>query len=94
VGSGKGGVCCYKGLDVVFIFFNQQLHSSLLPLPLLPPAFTIPSILNNQFKALPAAIMAKGDSKKRAEMMAKEWKKSRITTRSLNDIVGMGLLHN
>jgi hypothetical protein len=38
--------------------------------------------------------MVKSDSKKRAEMMAKEWKKSRSTTRSLNDLVGMGLLHN
>jgi len=63
-------------------------------LPLLPPAFAILSILNNQFKALPTATMAKGDSKKRAEMMAKEWKKSQSTTRSLNDLVRMGLLHN
>ena len=38
--------------------------------------------------------MAKSDAKKRAEMMAKEWKKSRSNTRSLNDLVGMGLLHN
>jgi len=38
--------------------------------------------------------MAKSDSKKRAEMIAKEWKKSRSTTRSLNDLVGMRLLHN
>jgi len=38
--------------------------------------------------------MAKGDSKKRAELMAKEWKKSRSNTRSLNDLVGMGPLHN
>jgi hypothetical protein len=38
--------------------------------------------------------MAKSDSKKRAEMMAKEWKKSRCTTRSLNDLIEMGLLHN
>jgi len=38
--------------------------------------------------------MAKSDSKKRAELMAKEWKKSRSNTRSLNDLVGMGLLHN
>ena len=38
--------------------------------------------------------MAKSDSKKRAEMMAKEWKKSQCTTRSLNDLVEMGLLHN
>jgi len=38
--------------------------------------------------------MAKSDSKKRAKMMAKESKKSRSTTRSLNNLVGMGLLHN
>ena len=38
--------------------------------------------------------MAKSDSKKRAEMMEKEWKKSRSTTRSLNDLVRMGLLLN
>jgi hypothetical protein len=38
--------------------------------------------------------MAKSDSKKRAEMMAKEWKKSWSSTRSLNDLVGIGFLHN
>jgi len=38
--------------------------------------------------------MVKSDSKKRAEMMAKEWKKSRSTTRSLNDLVEMGLVHD
>jgi len=38
--------------------------------------------------------MAKSDSKKRAEMMAKEWKKSQSTTRSLNDLIRMGLLHD
>ena len=38
--------------------------------------------------------MAKSDAKKRAEMMAKEWKKSRSNTRSLNDLVRKGLLHN
>ena len=38
--------------------------------------------------------MAKGDSRMRAGMMAKEWKISRSSTRSLNDLVGMGLLHN
>jgi len=38
--------------------------------------------------------MAKSDSKKRAEIMAKEWKKSRSSTRSLNHLVEMGLLHN
>ena len=38
--------------------------------------------------------MAKSDSKKRVELMAKEWKKSRSSVRSLNDLVGMGLLHS
>jgi len=38
--------------------------------------------------------MAKSDTKKRAEMMAKEWNKSRCIARSLNDLVEMGLLHN
>jgi hypothetical protein len=38
--------------------------------------------------------MAKSDAKKRADMMAKEWKKSRSNTRSLNDLAEMGLLHN
>jgi len=33
--------------------------------------------------------MAKSDSKKRAELMAKEWQKSRSSTRSLNDLVGI-----
>ena len=31
---------------------------------------------------------------KRAEMMAREWKKSRSTMKSLNELVKMGLLHN
>jgi len=38
--------------------------------------------------------MAKSDAKKRAKMMAKDWKKSRCTTRSLNNLVEMGLLDN
>ena len=38
--------------------------------------------------------MAKSNAKNRAEMMAKEWKKSRSNKRSLNDLVEMGLLHN
>jgi len=38
--------------------------------------------------------MTKSDAKQRAEMMAKEWKKSRSNTRSLNDLVEMALLHN
>jgi len=38
--------------------------------------------------------MAKSDAKKRAEMMAKEWNKSQSNTRSLNELVENGLLHN
>ena len=38
--------------------------------------------------------MAKSDSKKRAEMMAKEWKKSKSTTKSSNELVEMGHQHN
>jgi hypothetical protein len=38
--------------------------------------------------------MAKSDSKKRAEMMAKEWKKSKSTAKSINELVEMGHLHN
>ena len=48
----------------------------------------------SQLAVVPAASMAKSDSKKRAELMAKEWKKSRSSARSLNDLVGMGLLHS
>ena len=38
--------------------------------------------------------MAKSDTNKRAEMMAKEWKKSKSTTKSINELVEMGHLHN
>jgi len=38
--------------------------------------------------------MAKSDSEKRAELMAKEWKKSQSSVKSLNDLVDMGLLHS
>jgi len=38
--------------------------------------------------------MAKGGSKKRADMMAKEWWKSKSTNQSINEIIGMGVLHN
>ena len=38
--------------------------------------------------------MAKSDSKKRAERMAKEWKKSQSSVKSLNDLVDMGLPHS
>jgi len=34
--------------------------------------------------------MAKSDAKKRAEMMAKEWKKSKSTMKSINELVEMG----
>jgi len=38
--------------------------------------------------------MAKSDMKKRSEMMAKEWKKSKSTTKSINELVEMGNPHN
>jgi len=38
--------------------------------------------------------MAKSDAKKRSEMMAKEWWKSKSTTKSINEIIKMGNLHN
>jgi len=38
--------------------------------------------------------MAKSDSKKRAELMDKEWNKSYSTAKSLSDLVDMGLLHS
>jgi len=38
--------------------------------------------------------MAKSDSKKRAELMAMEWKKSQSSVKSLNDVADMGLLHS
>jgi len=38
--------------------------------------------------------MAKSNSKKRAQLMAKEWKKSQSSVKSLNDLVDMGLLHS
>jgi len=38
--------------------------------------------------------MVKSDSKKRAELMAKEWKKSRSTAKSLGDLIDIGLLHS
>jgi hypothetical protein len=38
--------------------------------------------------------MANSDLKKRAETMAKEWKKSKSTMNSINELIKMGLLHN
>jgi hypothetical protein len=38
--------------------------------------------------------MARGDSKKRSEMMVKEWWKSKSTTQSINELVNMEVLHN
>jgi len=90
-GKWERWVCCYKRLDVASVLFTQRFLKNLLPLPLLPPTI---AIFNTYFNALPAASMAKSDSKKRAEMMAKEWKKSRSSTRYLNHLIGMGLLHN
>jgi len=38
--------------------------------------------------------MAKSDAKKRANMMVKEWWKSKSTTQSINELIAMGVLHN
>jgi hypothetical protein len=38
--------------------------------------------------------MAKTEVAKRAEMMRKEWWKSKSTESTINDLVGLGMLHN
>jgi hypothetical protein len=38
--------------------------------------------------------MAKKEATKRAEMMRKEWWKSKSTGSTINDLVGLGVLHN
>jgi hypothetical protein len=38
--------------------------------------------------------MAKTEAAKRAEMMWKEWWKSKSTESAINDLVGLGMLHN
>jgi hypothetical protein len=38
--------------------------------------------------------MAKTEAMKRAEMMWKEWWKSKSTESSINELVGLGVLHN
>jgi hypothetical protein len=38
--------------------------------------------------------MAKTEATKRAEMMRKEWWKSKSTEATINDLVGLGVLHN
>jgi hypothetical protein len=38
--------------------------------------------------------MAKSDTKKRSKMMAKEWWKSKSNTKSIKELVKMGILHN
>jgi hypothetical protein len=38
--------------------------------------------------------MAKMEAFKRAEMMRKEWSKSKSTESSINNLVGLGVLHN
>jgi hypothetical protein len=38
--------------------------------------------------------MAKTEAAKRAEMMRKEWWKSKSTESTINDLVGLGVLHN
>jgi len=90
-GKWKRWSYCYKRLNAAPIFFTLPLPTNFLLLPFLPP---VTSIFNFQLKVFSTTSMAKSDSKKRAELMAREWKKSRSSTRSLNDLVGMGLLHN
>jgi hypothetical protein len=38
--------------------------------------------------------MAKTETMKRAEVMRKEWWKSKSTESSINDLVGLGVLHD
>jgi hypothetical protein len=38
--------------------------------------------------------MAKTEATKRAEMTRKEWWKSKSTELTINDLVGLGVLHN
>jgi hypothetical protein len=38
--------------------------------------------------------MAKTEAQKRAEVMKKEWWKLKATESSINDLVGLGVLHN
>ena len=47
------------------MFFTQQLHPSLLPLPLLPPAIAILSTPNTQL--LIQSLLDCGDSEERVE---------------------------
>jgi hypothetical protein len=86
-GNGRGGVAGYKSLTVPPVLLTLPLPSSLPFSPL-----SITCIFVTQIHFSPP--MAKSDSKKRAELMAKEWKKSRSTTKSLGDLVDMGLLHS
>jgi hypothetical protein len=37
--------------------------------------------------------MAKTEAAKRAEMMRKEWWKSKSTEATINDLIGLGVLH-
>jgi len=71
------------------LFFTQQSHTIAQP-----SSSSAPSNPKSELEAFHRKEMAKSDAKKRAEMMAKEWKKSQSNTKSLNDLVGMGLLHN
>jgi len=71
------------------LFFTQQSHTIAQP-----SSFSAHSNPKTELEAFQKKEMAKSDAKKRAEIMAKEWKKSRSNTRSLNDLVKMGLLHN
>ena len=38
--------------------------------------------------------MAKSDAKKRAEIMAKEWWKSKSNAHTIEDLIAMGVIHN
>jgi hypothetical protein len=38
--------------------------------------------------------MAKMEALKRAEVMRKEWWKSKSTESSINELIGLGVLHN
>ena len=38
--------------------------------------------------------MAKSEAKKKAEMMAKEWWKSKSNEQTVEDLVAMGVIHN
>ena len=94
----KNGVnSCYKESVSVSIGSHPAVaHQHPACIPSLPPALVLlttsnPTRSSSRFSAWK---ISKSDAKKRAEMMAKEWKKSWCTTRTLNDLIEMELLHN